>query len=174
MAKSAKKIIKRSLISLLVFLLILLFGLAGLGGWLYYLYHHPERLKPKLENYISRTAGGTCNIQDLNYSLDPIFVQVTGLNIVKAKELELKVGNLNIKLRRVSGKRKKLIIKDVSLNNFTINCNKIPSIPKVYSKSKSHPSIFSRLIKKIKVYSFHNEPLLFQHNGSHSTVDPAT
>ena len=150
MAKSAKKIIKGTLISLLLLLLIFLFGLAGLGGWLYYLYNHPERLKPRLENYISRVVGGTCNIQDLNYSLSPLSIQVTGLNIVKAEEVDLKVGNLNIEAVRVSGKKKKLIIQEVDLKNFSANISKTPSPPAIASAPKRSSSIFSKTVKKFK------------------------
>jgi len=171
MAKPRKKIIKRALISLLVVLLTFLFGLGGLGGWLVYLYHHPERLKPRLEKYISRLAGVTCHIQDLNYSLDPISIQVKGLNIVKAKELDLEIGNLNIKMIRVSEERKKLIIQEVDLKNFSANINKIPTLPKISSAPKRSSSLFFRLINKIK------EAYLFQDlefgilNAENGTID---
>jgi hypothetical protein len=70
--KVIKKIFLFSGIALCV--VVLLFS--GIG---FYLYYHPDQVKPMIERSLSASTGASCTIENLSYSFKPMVLEARGI-----------------------------------------------------------------------------------------------
>ena len=59
-----------------IFLCFILISLSGMG---LYLYYHPERLKPMMENSFSAATGSSCTMENFSFSLRPMVLTASGI-----------------------------------------------------------------------------------------------
>jgi hypothetical protein len=91
----------------------------------FYLYHHPERIKPLIERSLSAVTGSSCTIENLSYSFQPMAVEVKGIHLKPLSPQQ--TFSMNVRFARADmdimgplGHRS-LIIKNMQLNGVYLD-----------------------------------------------------
>ena len=66
---------------LLVLAVVLCFIVVFFSGTAFYLYCHPELIKPMIERSLSASTGSSCTIENLSYSFQPMVLEVQGIHL---------------------------------------------------------------------------------------------
>jgi hypothetical protein len=59
--------------------IVLCFVVLLLSGIGFYLYSHPDQIKPMVERSLSASTGASCTIENLSYSFKPMFLEAKGI-----------------------------------------------------------------------------------------------
>ncbi|UCH19600.1 MAG: hypothetical protein JSU83_13545 [Deltaproteobacteria bacterium] len=128
-----------------------------------YLYYHPSTLKTVIEKSFSAKADLSLQIEDLGYSIRPLGVLAKNIVIKAAKNayrFELKVPQLkaDFSLAGPFGSRK-LIIKELSLTEFSIDLEPGLKLPQLTEQKKS-TSAFGRILKRLVGFFFFTDVMV--------------
>ncbi len=139
------KRIKKILIALGVSLLLVV---TSVSGTLFYYYTHPDSTKHLIARMISKSAGMTCSIETLSYSLDPLTIRAEGITLGPFEDqngFRLRIADFaaDMVLEGRFG-HKTLIIEQIRIHSPLLNVPEHPVIPE-YNRRQETPSFLSRI-----------------------------
>jgi len=110
---------------LLVLAIGLCFTMVFFLGAGFYLYHHPEGIKPIIERSLSTATGSSCTIESLFYSFQPLVLEVKGIHLKPQSpqqplSMDVRFARADMAIRGSLGHRS-LIMKNMQLNGVSID-----------------------------------------------------
>jgi hypothetical protein len=114
--------IKKISLVLAVGLCSIIVFFSGVG---FYLYYHPELIKPIIERSLSASTGASCTIENLSYSFQPMAFEVKGihlkpLNPQQTFSMDVRFARADMAVTGPLGHRS-LIIKNMQLNGVYLD-----------------------------------------------------
>jgi hypothetical protein len=112
---------KKILLVLAIGLCITMVFFLGAG---FYLYHHPEGIKPIIERSLSASTGSSCTIESLFYSFQPMALEIKGIHLKPQSSqppfsMDVRFARADMAVRGPLGHRS-LIIKNMQLNGVSL------------------------------------------------------
>jgi hypothetical protein len=103
----------------LCFVVILL---SGMG---FYLYYHPDRVKPMIEKSLSASTGASCTIENLSYSFNPMVLEAKGilfkpLKLQQAFSMEIPFIRADMNIEGPWDHRS-LVLKNIQMNGLYLD-----------------------------------------------------
>ena len=126
--------------------IVLLFS--GMG---FYLYYHPDQVKPMIERSLSASTGASCTIENLSYSFKPMVLEAKGvlcksLKAQKAFSMEIPFIRADMEIEGPWGHRS-LIIKKMQMNGLYLDLFlERFTLPGILS-AKRGPSFPARMVR---------------------------
>jgi len=110
---------------LLVLAIGLCFTMVFFLGAGFYLYHHPEGIKPIIERSLSTSTGSSCTIESLFYSFQPMVLEIKGIHLKPQSpqqpfSMDVRFARADMAVRGPLGHRS-LIIKNMQLNGVYLD-----------------------------------------------------
>jgi len=95
---------------------------SGMG---FYLYYHPDQVKPMIERSLSASAGASCTIENLSYSFKPMALEAKGILFtpLKAKKtfsVEIRFIRADMDIEGPWGHRS-LVLKNMQMNGLYLD-----------------------------------------------------
>lgn len=125
---------------------------ACVAGVILYLYHHPSRIKPLVEQAVSSSTGAFCVIDDLSYAFEPMRVEARGITLRPGENqsgflVKVPAFRAEIALTGRFGS-KSLSLKALRISGFSVRLSSDMILPKTGQKDAA-PSFIGRLAKRI-------------------------
>jgi hypothetical protein len=114
-----------------IFLCFILISISGIG---LYLYEHPERIKPMIENLLSAATNSVCTIESFSFSLGPMAIEAVGVKFKtmksrQASSLEIPFIRTGMSLTGPRGRRS-LTLKNMEITGVSISDAFSADLPK--------------------------------------------
>ncbi|MBU2499588.1 MAG: hypothetical protein KKE57_11865 [Proteobacteria bacterium] len=143
---------KKIILAFSIVVLVVLLILSSLVGAILYTYHHPSKIKPLIEQAVSRTTGTRCTIQELRYSLEARTVGAKGIVLLpqdRGQGFHLEIPDLKagVSLEGPFGQRV-LIVNNLRVEALTLQFSKAFSLPEIKTERK-FPDFLSRPLKAL-------------------------
>jgi hypothetical protein len=116
------RLIKKIFLLSGIFLCLIMLLLSGIG---FYLYYHPEQIKPMVERSLSTYTGASCTIENLSYSFKPMFLEAKGILLkplkpTKTFSVEIPFIRADMEIEGPWGHRT-LVLKNMQMNGLYLD-----------------------------------------------------
>ena len=116
------RLIKKIFLFAGIFLCIVMLLLSGVG---FYLYYHPDQIKPMVERSLSASTGASCTIENLSYSFKPMFLEAKGILLKSLKppktfSVEIPFIRADMEIEGSWGHRS-LVLKNMQMNGLYLD-----------------------------------------------------
>ena len=135
----------------------LLLALSAVVAVMLYYAESPGELKTLVEQSISRATGTECSIQELSYSLNPLFIHARGIQVIDhVQGFSLEIPELTTTLSfQGSFFRRRLIVKHLTISGLSLSTYRSTSLAET-GEQPAAPGFFGRLARRLV------PPLLFR------------